>query len=220
MNAEQRGGMALNKDFRSKTGNGSVSREGRAIATPTGESCTHIPPSLLHLSLFISSWLFYFPSPWVKSACSAPHRCSVLCLCLSLCSQPAQTFQWFQWFALNFLGRRISESIGDIRINSTANRRWTPLLYLSCVCVTERTWAWLTVPSFVTPTTRGKLHVWTPTLHIWPGAHKAIISTYHLIFRGVLGLNSHARSQTHAYKRKNWLLLLSGNTIQPVEALN
>lgn len=86
MNAEQRGGMALNKDFRSKTGNGSVSREGRAIATPTGGSCTHIPPSLLHLSLFISSWLFYFPSPCVESARSVPRCCSVLRLCLSRCS--------------------------------------------------------------------------------------------------------------------------------------
>ena len=68
MNAEQRGGMALNKDFRSKTGNGSVSREGRAIATPTGElhpQHLSLPPSLphcLHLSLFISPSLFlYFP---------------------------------------------------------------------------------------------------------------------------------------------------------------
>lgn len=65
MNAEQRGGMALNKDFRSKTGNGSVSREGRAIATPTGESCTHLPPSLPP-SIFI-----YF-SLREKSACSSP----------------------------------------------------------------------------------------------------------------------------------------------------
>lgn len=63
MNAEQRGGMALNKDFRSKTGNGSVSREGRAIATPTGElHPPHLPPSP-HLSLFIPPIaLLLFPS--------------------------------------------------------------------------------------------------------------------------------------------------------------
>lgn len=64
MNAEQRGGMALNKDFRSKTGNGSESREGRAIATPTGESFTHIPPSPLFIYLYLflprSSFIFLF----------------------------------------------------------------------------------------------------------------------------------------------------------------
>jgi len=62
MNAEQRGGMALNKDFRSKTGNGSVSREGRAIATPTGE--LHPPHPSLPPSIFIyfSLALLLFPS--------------------------------------------------------------------------------------------------------------------------------------------------------------
>lgn len=58
MNAEQWGGMALNKDFRSKTGNGSISREGRAIATPTGE--LHWQHPSLPLSLFIPAPLFSY----------------------------------------------------------------------------------------------------------------------------------------------------------------
>lgn len=61
MNAEQRGGMALNKDFSSKTGNG---REGRAIATPTGEQHRQIPSLPLALSpplsIFIYSLLFFY----------------------------------------------------------------------------------------------------------------------------------------------------------------
>ncbi len=69
MNAEQRGGMALNKDFRSKTGNGSVSREGRAIATPTGE--LHPQHPSLHLSLFISPSLFFYFPLCVKTASSS-----------------------------------------------------------------------------------------------------------------------------------------------------
>lgn len=98
MNAEQRGGMALNKDFRSKTGNGSVSREGRAIATPTGESCTHnIPPSLIYL--FISPLLFYFPY-WVKLFADALTLIFFLCLCFCLSDStyfPAiQLFHFFR----------------------------------------------------------------------------------------------------------------------------
>lgn len=73
MNAEPRGGMALNKDFRSKTGNGSVSREGRAIATPTGASlATSLPPSLPpDVSLFISPSFFFYFSLCLKTACFA-----------------------------------------------------------------------------------------------------------------------------------------------------
>lgn len=213
MNAEQRGGMALNKDFRSKTGNGSVNREGRAIATPTGESCTHIPPSLLHLSLFISSSLFYFPSACVKCACSAPQPFSVLCLCVSLCSQPAQTFHRFQRFAFNFLGRRMGESIGDTRVNSTELHRYVCV----CVCVCHRKMVRLTHGAFLRHPDH--THVWSPTLHIWPGAHKPLIFTHHLIFRKVLPLISHTRWHPHTHQQNNWLLL-SGNKIQPVEASN
>lgn len=78
MNAEQRGGMALNKDFRSKTGNGSVSREGRAIATPTGEGCTHIPPSLPPSSIFIYfilALLFSLSLRKLCLFCSSPLPC-------------------------------------------------------------------------------------------------------------------------------------------------
>lgn len=92
MNAEQRGGMALNKDFRSKTGNGSVSREGRAIATPTGElhpQHLSLPPSLppsLPSSIFIyfPLTLPLFPSHRVKSACSSSF--SPFCSCSILVS--------------------------------------------------------------------------------------------------------------------------------------
>lgn len=95
MNAEQRGGMALNKDFRSKTGNGSVSREGRAIATPTGE--LHPQHPSLHLSLFISpSLFFYFPLS-VKSACSLSFSSFFHCfipICHSL-SLPLSLFSVF-----------------------------------------------------------------------------------------------------------------------------
>lgn len=103
MNAEQRGGMALNKDFRSKTGNGSVSREGRAIATPTGGSCTHIPPSLLPSSIFIYFILALLFSLSLCRICS--FRASLLLrppslsLTLRFLPQLAQTFHWFWRFA-------------------------------------------------------------------------------------------------------------------------
>lgn len=71
MNAEQREGMALNKDFWSKTGNGSVSREGRAIATPTGEQCRQIPslPPSIYLYLFLALLLL----PALSSSHILPH---------------------------------------------------------------------------------------------------------------------------------------------------
>lgn len=62
MNAEQRGGMALNKDFRSKTGNGSASREGRAIATPTGELHPQHPSLPSSIFIYFSLALLLFPS--------------------------------------------------------------------------------------------------------------------------------------------------------------
>lgn len=58
--------MALNKDFRSKTGNGSVNGEGRAIATPTGE----LHPQHRYLSLPPSIFIYF---------------CLALLLCPSLC---------------------------------------------------------------------------------------------------------------------------------------
>lgn len=88
MNAEQRGGMALNKDFRSKTGNGSVSREGRAIATPTGELHPQHPSLLpsLHLSLFISPSLVFYSPLCVKTAGSLSFSscCFLFCCCYFL----------------------------------------------------------------------------------------------------------------------------------------
>lgn len=89
MNAEQRGGMALNKDFRSKTGNGSVSREGRAIATPTGESCTHIPPSLPPSSIFIYFILALLFSLSLCEICLFCTSALLRPLSLSLALQPA-----------------------------------------------------------------------------------------------------------------------------------
>lgn len=67
MNAKQRGGMALNKDFRSKTGNGSVSREGRAIATPTGALYPQHPS--LPLAVFLL--LFFYLPHGDKFSCSS-----------------------------------------------------------------------------------------------------------------------------------------------------
>lgn len=82
MNTEQRGGMTLNKDFRSKTGNGSVNGEGRAIATPTGElhpQRPSLPPSLpLHLSLFI---YFCLARPLCLSLCNVCRTSSKCPLC-------------------------------------------------------------------------------------------------------------------------------------------
>lgn len=62
MNAEQRGGMALNKDFRSKTGNGSASREGRTIATPTGELLRQHPSLLPSIFIYFFIALLLIPS--------------------------------------------------------------------------------------------------------------------------------------------------------------